>query len=29
MDPVEGVTPENAADIIAYVRKGQRAAGIN
>jgi len=29
MDPVEGVTPENAADIIAYVRKEQRAAGIN
>jgi mono/diheme cytochrome c family protein len=29
MAPVEGVTPENAADIIAYVRKEQHAAGIN
>lgn len=29
MDSIEGVTPENAADIIAYVRKEQRAAGIN
>ena len=29
MDPVKGVTPENAADIIAYVRKEQRTAGIN
>lgn len=28
MDPVKGVTPENAADIIAYVRKEQRAAGV-
>jgi cytochrome c len=29
MDPAKGVTPENATDIIAYVRKEQRAAGIN
>jgi mono/diheme cytochrome c family protein len=29
MDPVEDVTPENAADIISYVRKEQRAAGVN
>lgn len=28
MDPAKGVTPENAADVIAYVRNEQRAAGI-
>ena len=28
MDAVKGVTPEAAADIIAYVRKEQRAAGV-